>query len=171
MKRTIVIPVVIAVVALGTLTLGVLVIARSYGPAVVQPLAFNHKKHLEKEVVCTGCHDTVEKSAAAGKPRLETCMLCHETPLGQTAEEEQVRQYAARGEEIRWGRLYKLPEHVFFPHQSHVVGAKIECKTCHGTIGESVSPPKRPEIKLTMNDCITCHRSSGVTTDCIACHK
>ena len=49
MKRTIVISIVIAVVAVGTLTLGVLVIARSYGPAVKQPLAFNHKKHLEKE--------------------------------------------------------------------------------------------------------------------------
>jgi hypothetical protein len=171
MKRTIVIPVVIAVVAVGTLTLGVLVIARSYGPAVKQPLAFNHKKHLEKEVVCSGCHDTVEKLAAAGKPKLETCMLCHETPLGQTAAEEQVRQYAARGEEIRWSRLYKLPEHVFFPHQSHVVAGKIECKTCHGAIGESVSPPKRPEINLTMNDCLACHRSRGVTTDCIACHK
>jgi hypothetical protein len=171
MKRTIVVPVVIAVVAVGTLTLGVLVIARSYGPAVKQPLAFNHKKHLEKEVVCSGCHDTVEKLAAAGKPKLETCMLCHETPLGQTAAEEQVRQYAARGEEIRWSRLYKLPEHVFFPHQSHVVAGKIECKTCHGAIGESVSPPKRPEINLTMNDCLACHRSRGVTTDCIACHK
>ena len=171
MKRTIVIPVVIAVVAVGTLTLGVLVIARSYGPAVKQPLAFNHKKHLEKEVVCSGCHDTVEKLAAAGKPKLETCMLCHETPLGQTAAEEQVRQYAARGEEIRWSRLYKLPEHVFFPHQSHVVAGKIECKTCHGAIGESVSPPKRPEINLTMNDCLACHRSRGVTIDCIACHK
>jgi hypothetical protein len=171
MKRTIVVPVVIAVVAVGTLTLGVLVIARSYGPAVKQPLAFNHKKHLEKEVVCSGCHDTVEKLAAAGKPKLETCMLCHETPLGQTAAEEQVRQYAARGEEIRWSRLYKLPEHVFFPHQSHVVAGKIECKTCHGAIGESVSPPKRPEINLTMNDCLACHRSRGVTIDCIACHK
>ena len=147
MKRTIVISIVMAVVAVGTLTLGVLVIARSYGPAVKQPLAFNHKKHLEQGIECSGCHDTVEKLAAAGKPKLETCMLCHETPLGQTAAEEKVRQYAARGEEIRWGRLYKLPEHVFFPHQSHVVAAKIECKTCHGAIGESVSPPKRPEIK------------------------
>ena len=171
MKRTIVIFSVVAVVAVGTLTLGVLVIARSYGPAVKQPLAFNHKKHLEKEVVCSGCHDTVEKLAAAGKPKLETCMLCHETPLGQTAAEEQVRQYAARGEEIRWSRLYKLPDHVFFPHQSHVVAGKIECKTCHGAIGESVSPPKRPEINLTMNDCLACHRSRGVTIDCIACHK
>lgn len=171
MKRTIVIPVVIAVVAVGTLTLGVLVIARSYGPAVKQPLAFNHKKHFEQGIKCSGCHDSVEKLAVAGKPRLETCMLCHETPLGQTAAEEQVRQYAARGEEIRWSRLYKLPEHVFFPHQSHVIAGKIECKTCHGAIGESVSPPKRPEINLTMNDCLACHRSRGVTTDCIACHK
>jgi hypothetical protein len=171
MKRTVVISIVIAVVAVGTSTLGVLVIARSYGRAVVQPLAFNHKKHFDQGIKCSGCHDSVETSAAAGKPRLETCMLCHETALGQTAEEEKVRQYAARGEEIRWGRLYRLPEPVFFPHQSHVVGAKIECKTCHGTIGESVSPPKRPEIKLTMKDCIACHRSSGVTTDCIACHR
>ena len=166
MKRTII----IAVLAVGTFTLSGLFIVRSYSTVVVQPLAFNHRKHVEKGVECFGCNESVRESAIAGKPRLETCMLCHETPLGQTAEEEAVRQYAARGEEIPWRRLYKLPEHVFFPHQSHVVG-QIECKTCHGNIGESVSPPKRPQIRLTMNDCIACHRSRRVTTDCISCHR
>jgi hypothetical protein len=167
MKRTII----ITAIAIGIIALGGLVIVRSYVPTVVQPIAFNHKIHFEKEIECSGCHDSVDKSSTAGKPKLETCMICHETPFGQTAEEEKVRQYAARGEEIPWRRLYKLPEHVFFPHQTHVVGAQIECKTCHGNIGESVIPPKRPRIRLTMNDCIACHQSRRVTIDCISCHR
>ena len=167
MKRT----VIIAVLAVATFTLSGLFIVRSYNHAVVQPIAFNHAKHLEKGVECFGCHATVKESATAGKPKLETCMLCHETPLGTTAAEETVRQYAARNEEIPWRRLYKLPEHIFFPHQVHVVGAQIECKICHGAIGETTAPPAKPLVTFAMNDCLACHRRKGATTDCIACHR
>ena len=162
---------IIAVLAVAIFTFSGLFIVRSYTGGVTQPIAFNHAKHTEKGVECFGCHDSVKESAIAGKPKLETCMLCHETPLGNTEAEETVRQYAARKEEIPWRRLYKLPEHVFFPHEAHVLGAQIECKTCHGTIGETVTPPTKPQITFTMNDCIGCHRTKGATTDCIACHR
>lgn len=163
--------VIIAVLLVAIFTFSGLFVVRSYNRAVVQPIAFNHAKHLEKGVECFGCHASVKDSAIAGKPKLETCMLCHETPLGTTAAEEAVRQYAARKEEIPWRRLSKLPEHVFFPHQVHVVGAQIECKTCHGAIGESAAPPGKPLVTFVMNDCLACHKSKGATTDCIACHR
>jgi len=167
MKRIII----IAVLPVAIFALSGLFVVRSYNRAVVQPIAFNHAKHLEKGVECFGCHATVKESAIAGKPKLETCMLCHETPLGQTAAEETVRQYAARKEEIPWRRLFKLPEHVFFPHQVHVVAAQIECKTCHGAIGESTAPPGKPLVTFVMNDCLACHKNKGATTDCVACHR
>ena len=163
--------VIIAALVVAIFTLSGLFVVRSYNRAVVQPIAFNHAKHVEKGVECFGCHATVKESAIAGKPKLETCMLCHETPLGTTAAEETVRQYAARNEEIPWRRLYKLPEHIFFPHQVHVVGAEIDCKTCHGAIGESSTPPGKAFVTFKMNDCLACHQKKGATTDCIACHR
>ena len=167
MKRIII----VALLPVALFTLSGLFVVRSYSLAVVQPIAFNHAKHLEKGVECFGCHATVRTSAIAGKPKIETCMLCHETPLGQTAEEETVRQYGERKEEIPWRRLYKLPEHVFFPHEAHVVGAEIDCKTCHGAIGESTRPPGKAPITFTMNDCIACHRAKRASLDCMACHR
>lgn len=167
MKRMII----VALVPLAIFTISGLFVVRSYSRAIVQPIAFNHAKHLEQGVECFGCHATVRTSAIAGKPRIETCMLCHETPLGQTAEEEKVREYAARKEEIPWRRLYRLPEHVFFPHEVHVVSAQIECKTCHGAIAESSAPPRTALVTFTMNDCLACHRSMKASTDCIACHR
>lgn len=167
MKR---IPMIIAL-AVAFFTLSGVFVVRSYNRRVEQPIAFNHAKHLGKGVECFGCHATVKESAVAGKPKLETCMLCHETALGTTAAEETVRQYAARKEEIPWRRLYRLPEHIFFPHQAHVVGAEIECKVCHGAIGESSAPPGKALVTFTMDDCVACHRKKGATVDCVACHR
>lgn len=163
--------IVIAVLSVAIFTLSGVFIVRSFNRTVTQPIAFNHAKHVENGVECFGCHESVRESAVAGKPKLETCMLCHETPLGPTAAEETVRQYAARKEEIPWRRLFKMQDSVFFPHQAHVVGAEIECKTCHGTIGESVAPPTKPLIEFTMDNCIACHRSRGASIDCLACHR
>ena len=147
-------------------------IARSSGGSVTQPIALNHKKHVvENELECSACHSAFSNSANAGRPKTETCMLCHETALTESAEEEKIRQYAGRGEEIPWKRLYRLPEHVYFSHQTHVVAAKVECKSCHGAIGESTTPPVKPEVKLTMDDCVACHESKQVSIDCLACHK
>lgn len=152
---------------------GIIIFVTSSGDAVTQPVAFNHKVHIENNIECSGCHETVETGAHAGRPKMETCMVCHETPMSKTdaAEEEKVRQYAERSEEIPWRRLYRLPDAVFFSHRTHVVAGKVECKTCHGKIGESTTPPPRAEVSLRMSDCIDCHRSQKVTTDCLACHK
>jgi menaquinone reductase, multiheme cytochrome c subunit len=139
--------------------------------SVVQPIDFNHKVHVDNELECSACHQRYEHSAVSGRPKLETCMLCHETALTDSAEEEKIRQYAERGEEIPWRRLFRLPDHVYYSHQTHVVSGQIECQTCHGHIGQRTSPPPRPEVKLTMDGCIACHERRGASTDCNACHK
>jgi hypothetical protein len=105
---------------------GGFLIAGSSGESITQPIAFNHKKHIDNELECSACHSLFQTSAHAGRPATETCMLCHETALTKSAEEEKVREYAERGEQIPWRRLFKLPPHVYFSHQTHVVSAKSD---------------------------------------------
>lgn len=164
MHRTILVPLAVFVAA------GLLFAAWSRG-SVVQPISFNHQKHQANGLECSACHTLYRTSGSAGRPATDTCMACHETPLTKSAEEEKIRQYAARGEEIPWRRLQRLPEHVYFSHQTHVVSAQVECKSCHGGIGQSASPPLRAEIKFEMDACIKCHESRGAATDCLACHR
>jgi len=150
---------------------GFLLVKPSGAGEVVQPIAFNHKKHLDSGLECSACHETVQQSAVAGRPKLATCLLCHETALTQSSEEEKLRQHAQRQEEIPWQRLFRLPSHVYFSHQTHVVAGKLECQVCHGNIAETTRPPARAVVNLTMDDCIACHTMRQASTDCNACHK
>lgn len=158
---------VVVVIAAG----GFLLVKPSGAGDVVQPIGFNHKKHMDSGMECSACHETVQHSAVAGRPKLATCLLCHETALTQSAEEGKLRQYAQRHEEIPWHRLFQLPPHVYFSHQTHVVAGKLECQVCHGDIAQTTRPPARASRSLTMDDCIACHTMRGASTDCNACHR
>lgn len=139
-----------------------------------QPLRFSHKAHLE-EVMCGACHPYYEEHASAGMPRLEDCLDCHEGGQSEDPEgikeEEKLAQYFERNEEIRWVRLYHIPDHSFFSHRRHVVLAKLECESCHGDIAKSDVPPERPVQPVTMASCVSCHQAEDVTVDCNACHR
>ncbi|NIM59970.1 MAG: hypothetical protein GTO16_13680 [Candidatus Aminicenantes bacterium] len=137
---------------------------------VRQPIAFNHKIHAENDLECLDCHPYYKEHASSGKPTLETCLSCHEEPLGESKEEGKLIEYIKSGEEIDWERLYRVPEDVYFSHRMHVIIGKIECNICHGDIGESSRPPSKP-LKITMNKCMKCHEEKEADNDCIACHK
>ncbi len=162
--------IVLLLAVLGTLAAAVGQVA-ARGPAVVQPIAFNHKKHHDAQIPCTTCHVRVEEAPNAGRPSLETCATCHSAALGDSAEEKKVVDAVTAGHEIRWRRLYRIPSHVYYSHRRHVVTAGIECVTCHGEIGLRESPPERPLNRLTMSFCIDCHRRSNAATHCTACHR
>jgi len=147
-----------------------IIILRTLSGGVRQPIAFNHKIHAENDLECMDCHPFYQEHASSGKPSLETCLGCHEDPLGESEEEAKLREYLESGKEVEWQRLYRVPEDVFFSHRRHVVLGEIECKTCHGDIGESSAPPKRP-VKITMKKCMKCHDERKADNDCIACHK
>jgi len=139
---------------------------------VKQPISFNHKKHIqEADLECSDCHLYYKKYAFSGKPTIDVCLTCHEEAISDSPEEEKIREYAKKGEDIDWVRLYLVPDDVYYSHKRHVVAGGIECEVCHGNIRQSVEPPKRPEVKITMGMCIECHKKRNVTTDCIACHK
>lgn len=139
-----------------------------------QPMRFSHKAHL-KDAKCTACHAHYEKQAAAGMPRLEDCMDCHDGTQSKQAEdikeEEKLARYAEKQEEIRWVRLYRIPDHSLFSHRLHVVRGRLECKTCHGPIGTSETAPGRPVQAISMDWCMSCHKERHVTNDCNTCHR
>ena len=46
-----------------------------------------------------------------------------------------VREYFEAGRPIPWARIYKVSDHVSFPHFRHVA-AGVTCQTCHGEVQE-----------------------------------
>lgn len=154
-------------------------------PAVTQPIEFPHKTHLDAGLECTSCHERAEKGAVAGRPPTALCLSCHSGADG-TGEIRKVQAFA-KGGEIPWRRVWRLPTHVYFPHRPHVVLAKVRCQTCHGPMETLDRPPAHALKKLRMTDCIGCHEKSerpdGETpapvkvaaprrsTDCNACHR
>jgi hypothetical protein len=140
-------------------------------PAVRQPIAFNHRKHVkELDLACSTCHVTVEKEAFSGLPDAEVCAFCHSEPQGKSEEEKKLIQLLKTGAPLEWVSLFRQPSHVFYSHRRHVVVAKIDCVVCHGSIAETTSPPGRVK-RLRMEDCRSCHRRKGVSTDCTKCHR
>ena len=139
----------------------------------VQPIAFPHTIHAgQGQIDCQYCHFSAERSVDAGIPPVATCWGCHQLILGtderQQAEIQNVRGYWERQEPIPWVRIYKVPDHVHFPHLRHVA-AEVDCATCHGavqemTVIEEVNQP------LSMGWCVSCHMERGVSRDCAVCH-
>jgi len=135
-----------------------------------QPLSFNHKKHNEQGIECTTCHAHFKEQTFSGMPTLSVCLECHKDPLSQHPDEEKIRQYHRDGKEISWKRLYQMPEDVFFSHRRHVGIAQLDCRQCHGEIGQSEKPPAKPLVKMTMRWCMDCHTKTNANNDCLACH-
>lgn len=149
--------------ALGTLRFG--------SPAIRQPVEFNHRKHVsDLAITCDACHSGYEKQTFSGLPKAEDCAACHAEAQGSGAKERVLVERLKRGEPLEWKRLFGQPAHVFYSHRRHVKVAKIECATCHGSIADTTSPPRRVR-KLAMEDCIGCHRKSNVSVACTTCHR
>ena len=140
-------------------------------PSVSQPIDYSHKAHIEKGLTCEVCHQSVETAAAATLPTNETCLMCHQGAITDSPEEEKVRQYAEKGEQIPWQRVYMVPDHVFFSHRRHVKAGQIACEECHGSIAKLTSALTYPLVNQSMDWCLGCHRTRGATTDCIHCHR
>jgi len=138
-----------------------------------QPLQYNHKVHIETAgLVCQDCHATVQSSSSATIPRLETCSMCHsESPISESPEERKLLEFVSAGKEIPWVRVYGVPDHVYFSHRRHVTQGKLECSACHGNVAEFTRPVTSAFAPVTMERCMGCHRESGVTNDCLTCHR
>lgn len=146
-----------------------------------QPIAFDHKLHLSKELakkmkqrqmVCTDCHTGAEKGIHAGLPSLSSCLRCHMKVQSARENEHKVRELAGKNEPFQWYQVTRNPAHVYFSHRPHVSIAKIDCEVCHGNVREWEEPPRKPNERLLhMSSCMACHRQRGVDNECGVCHK
>ncbi len=140
-------------------------------PAVQQPIAFNHQKHVkDNDLACSTCHEYYEKEAFSGLPSSEICSSCHLEPQGKSAEEQKLVRLLKAGAPLDWKPLFLQPPHVYYSHRLHVMTAKIDCPVCHGGIAQTSFPPARVR-RLKMADCIDCHEKRGAPTQCTACHR
>jgi len=128
------------------------------GFAPTQPVPFSHELHAgELRLDCRNCHTTVETSAFAGMPSTETCLACHSQLPVTPAYQPVVASYARRVP-LRWIRVTRLPDHVYFDHSIHV-NKGVSCASCHGDVGKmTVITQSKP---LTMRWCLDCHRNPG----------
>lgn len=168
MKLRWILPAALITVALvaGGVTLAML------GDGVSQPIAFNHRLHVEDLALeCADCHRYVLTGARATIPNIEVCADCHEEAQTDSPAEAQVVAHIQEGEKIPWQKVYHVPEHVYFSHRRHAALAEIECATCHGPMEEREEPVTRPAVDLTMDRCIECHEEEGVSNDCVWCHR
>jgi hypothetical protein len=126
------------------------------GLAPDQPVLFSHRHHAgELRIDCRFCHATVETSAFAGMPTTQTCLNCHSQIFADTAMLQPVMRSAATGEPLRWTRVTRLPDHVYFNHSIHVAKG-VSCATCHGELGRMALVAKAEP--LDMRFCLDCHR-------------
>jgi hypothetical protein len=162
-----------ALVLLGVLLLLGVGVAVSLAPRpITQPIAFNHRLHVEDlGSECTDCHLYAATGVRATIPNLEVCADCHEEAQTDSAEEALLVEYIQADEPIPWRKIYRVPDHVYFSHRRHTAIGGIECGKCHGAMGEREEPVTRQAIRLSMNRCMECHDEAGVSNDCLLCHR
>ena len=121
-----------------------------------QPVPFSHAHHVGGlGLDCRYCHTGVETSAVAGIPPTNTCMTCHSQLYTQAAMLAPVRESLANNQPIRWNKVNKLPDYVYFDHSIHIAKG-VGCTPCHGDVAHM--PLMRQAAPLTMGWCLDCHR-------------
>lgn len=156
-----------ASLVLGLLTpviVGYAVAAISRSPAntkvqvpINQPIPFSHQHHAwELGIDCRYCHTSVETSAEAGFPSTETCMSCHSQIWTNSPLLEPLRKSYETNTPIKWNKVNKVPEFVYFNHSIHIARG-INCNTCHGPMQEQHITYKGNAFQ--MQWCLQCHRA------------
>ena len=152
---------------IGTLAIGVVAAfiyyatpkAQRVGYMPDQPIHYDHELHVTQlGLDCRHCHSFVEKSGQANVPTANTCANCH-VKGGIKSDSPRLAPLMAAidsGEPIKWVRVHKSPDYVFFDHSAHL-GRGVSCVECHGQVDEM--PVVYHAKNLSMGMCIECHRS------------
>ncbi len=151
-------------VAIVPLVLGLAIAALSRSPwntkvdvPLNQPVPFSHQHHaVELGLDCRYCHKDVEKSSFAGLPATETCMSCHSQIWTNSPLLEPIRQSMETNTPIKWTKVNKVPQFVFFNHSIHV-NRGLNCNTCHGAINNMHITAKGNSFQMAW--CLQCHRA------------
>ncbi len=159
---------------LGAVSFGCAFLLALFWPAgarVIQPIQFNHRKHVDAGIQCSDCHTRFSSSPWAGLPQVDVCLTCHEQPVTESREEAKIRDFAQQKQPVPWRQINQLPKHVYFSHRTHAVTKGISCTVCHGQMEKATAPPSAPLFTWTMTKCLSCHKQQNATQDCDGCHR
>jgi hypothetical protein len=121
-----------------------------------QPVPFSHKHHVGAlGIDCRYCHSSVAEGPRAGLPPTHTCMTCHSQIWTNAAMLAPVRRSLAENTSLRWHRVARLPQYVYFRHDIHIAKG-VGCETCHGRVDRM--PLMVEAVPFTMDFCLDCHR-------------
>ena len=121
-----------------------------------QPVPFSHKHHVGGlGIDCRYCHSSVAEGPRAGLPPTHTCMTCHSQIWTNAAMLAPVRRSLAENTSLRWHRVARLPQYVYFRHDIHIAKG-VGCETCHGRVDRM--PLMVEAVPFTMDFCLDCHR-------------
>lgn len=133
--------------------------ATGQGTPPEQPVKFDHRHHVrDAGIGCEYCHRGAFDTPLAGVPATSLCMNCHSQIWPASPELSVVRHSYFEDEPIRWQRVNRLPDFVFFDHSAHVQHG-VGCVTCHGRVDQM--PQVYAASPLTMRWCIDCHDNPG----------
>lgn len=126
------------------------------GIPLEQPIPFSHQHHaFELGIDCRYCHFSVEKANFAGIPSTEVCMSCHSQIWTNSPLLEPVRDSWKTGLPLKWNKVNKAPEFVYFDHSIHVARG-LNCNVCHGPVQKM--PLTYKGRSFAMIWCLNCHR-------------
>ncbi len=129
---------------------------RQFDP-LLQPVQFDHRHHVVDDAIdCRYCHFNVDRGASAGIPSTELCLNCHGQVWNKSARLLPVRESYFTGRPIRWVRVHRLPDFVYFDHSIHV-NKGVGCVSCHGRLDQM--PAVEQVAPLSMSWCLDCHRN------------
>jgi hypothetical protein len=133
-----------------------------------QPIPFSHKKHVAAGQTCLDCHAGAAEAESAGFPATEHCMACHETIKSDSLHIKKLAAVHQRSEKVKWVRVYRLEDFVFFSHATHS-RAGVECESCHGPVAKRDVLAK--EVSTSMVACMNCHAAKKAPNGCSICHQ
>ena len=160
LKRSLV-PVVIALAAAAGY-----VVAQPVAPD--QPIPFSHKAHAGVlKVQCKMCHANAGVGETMGIAGAATCMQCHSAIKTDSPSIQKLAAFAKNEREIKWARVYQVPDFVRFSHRAHL-DKGTTCAECHGQVVQRDQLFR--EVNLSMSGCMDCHRAKKASIDCMYCH-
>jgi hypothetical protein len=143
-----------------------------------QPLAFNHRLHVDNSVPCVTCHATAATGQGATLPTVSVCRRCHEDVLYESPEEVKIRLAVESGRGLDWVPVFALRPYVYFSHRRHVTLGKVACASCHGDVERRTMPFQLAASPFAglggMKACLRCHDESHspyAGVDCVDCHR
>lgn len=136
--------------------------AQRVGYQPSQPIPYDHDLHVNQlGLDCRYCHSFVEHSGVANVPSTNTCWNCHQHVRRDSPKLEPLRRAMDEtyenydGEPVRWVRVHRTPDYVYFDHSAHV-NRGVSCVSCHGQVN-NMAVVYHAE-NHSMGFCLDCHR-------------